>query len=69
MLFTRLQRQHIPAPALLVDGFTDNATRHVADQRLFGGNKPKGWAAEREWIAQALPITHGNIDPHFARRF
>lgn len=68
MLFTRGQGQDKAAPAVLIDRFSNQTARHIADITATTSEQPEPRSTVAERDAQALALGDGNINAEFTRR-
>ncbi len=68
MLLAGRQRQHEPAPPVLVDGLAAKPAGHLADEFLPCGEQPEIGTAEIEPVADRLPFGNDDVGAHRAGR-
>src|SRR5262247_4457182 len=68
MLLACRQCQDPAAPAGCVDGLSDEAPRHLADEPIAGSEQPDMRSAEIERITKRLALRGNDIGAHLTRR-
>ena len=65
MLLTCLQGQDKPLLAIQINSPSDNPSRHLAHKILTTAHETKIGTTRREWCAQRLTVTTGNVGTGF----
>ena len=61
VLLARLEREHVAATAVSVEGLAHDPARDLADMGQGGGEQPEVGAAEVQGAAEQLPLPHHHI--------